>query len=93
MYAIEYMIVPTEIFSSYLLLEQLNESLIKYLQWLIVQINFQLVFNNFSILSPEIVKAFKINWKLCLCINLMLVGFLFVDLFEIFFFVKYCTVF
>lgn len=81
MYAIEYMIVPTEIFSSYLLLEQLNESLIKYLQWLIVQINFQLVFNNFSILSPEIVKAFKINWKLCLCINLMLVGFLFVDLF------------
>lgn len=56
--------VPTEIFSSYLLLEQLNYSLIKYLQWLIVQLNFQLAFSNFSILNSDIVKAFKINWQL-----------------------------
>lgn len=56
--------VPTEIFSSYLLLEQLNYSLIKCLQWLIVQLNFQLAFSNFSILNSDIVKAFKINWQL-----------------------------
>lgn len=55
--------------------------LIKYFQKLIVQLNFQLVFSNFSILNPEIGKAFKLNWQLCLCVNLVLVGFFFVDFF------------
>lgn len=55
--------------------------MIKYLQWLIAQLNFQLAFSNFSKLNTEIVKAFKLNWQLCLCINLMVVGFLFLVLF------------